>query len=82
MNGNLSDPNAILNIGMTYGRSFLDHGTARMIPGLDRTMRYLRIYFAVDNGYVKRKMGKVLFSFFYKRWRRMVRLRFVFFSLV
>lgn len=41
-----------------------------MIPGLERTMRELRVYFAVNNSYVKKKMTRVLFSFFFKNWKR------------
>ena len=33
-------------------------------------MRELRVYFAVNNKYVKKKMLRVLFSFFFKNWRR------------
>lgn len=40
------------------------------IPGMNYVMRALRSYFAVDNRYVKRKMGKVLFPFLSKHWRR------------
>lgn len=40
------------------------------IPGMNYVMTMLRSYFAVDNRYVKRKMGKVLFPFTNKQWRR------------
>lgn len=62
---------AYVDMGIIGAKKFLDEGIARMIPGLDSTMRYLRIYFAVNNSYVKRKMGMVLFSFFNREWRRM-----------
>ena len=66
-----SNPNAMFDLGLKAGHTFLDQGTARMIPGLERTMRELRVYFAVDNGYVKTKMLRVLFPFFFKRWKRL-----------
>ncbi len=61
-----NNPDAMMNIG----RTFLDQGTAKMIPGLERTMTSLRVYFAVDNKYVQKKMLRVLFSFFFKHWTR------------
>jgi len=42
-----------------------------MIPGLERAMMGLRVYFAVNNVYVKRKMGRVLFPFLKRDWRRL-----------
>jgi hypothetical protein len=65
-----SNPNAMFDLGIKAGHTFLDQGTARMIPGLEKVMRELRVYFAVDNSYVKAKMLRVLFSFFYKTWKR------------
>lgn len=61
---------AYVDMGIIGAKKFLDEGIARMIPGLDYTMRSLRIYFAVNNTYVKRKIGMVLFSFFNREWRR------------
>ena len=63
---------AIYKMGLQMGSTFLDQGTARLIPGLETFMRTLRVYFAVDNGYVKRKMMRVLCSFFCKSWSRLV----------
>lgn len=71
LSGGASPSNeALWGVGIQAGKEFLDKGTAQMIPGLERTMTCLRVYFAVDNGYVKRKIGRVLFSFLHKRWRR------------
>jgi len=72
-NAVVGNPNVMLDMGLKAGRTFLDQGTAKMIPGLERTMTYLRIYFAVNNSYVKRKMQRVLFSFPYRNWKRLVR---------
>ena len=66
------NPNVMLDMGLKAGQTFLDLGTARMIPGLEKTMRYLRVYFAVNNAYVSRKMKRVLFSFVYPDWKRLV----------
>jgi len=66
-----SNPDAMFNMAQKATHTFLDQGTARMIPGLERLMSTLRLYFAVDNNYVKRKMMRVLFSPFYKHWARM-----------
>lgn len=71
MSGGANNPDAMFNLAQQAGNTFLDQGTARMIPGLERIMRELRVYFAVDNSYVKTKMLRVLFSFFFKRWKRM-----------
>jgi hypothetical protein len=65
-----SNPNAMLDVAGKIGNSFLDEGTARMIPGLEQIMRELRVYFAVDNSYCKTKMTRVLFPFFFKDWSR------------
>jgi len=70
MSGGTNNPDAMFNLAQQAGHTFLDQGTARMIPGLERIMRELRVYFAVDNSYVKSKMLRVLFSFFFKRWKR------------
>ena len=68
--GASGNPNAMFDLGLKAGHTFLDQGTARMIPGLERIMRELRLYFAVNNSYVKKKMLRVLFSFFHKNWVR------------
>mmetsp|Transcript_12401 Transcript_12401/g.18544 ORF Transcript_12401/g.18544 Transcript_12401/m.18544 type:complete len:261 (+) Transcript_12401:996-1778(+) len=65
-----SNPNAMLDVAGKIGHTFLDEGTARMIPGLEQFMSQLRVYFQVDNTYVKSKMLRVLFSFFFKNWSR------------
>jgi hypothetical protein len=62
----------MLDLASNAGKSFFQSGSARMIPGLETTMGKLRVYFAVDNRYVKRKMQKVLFPFLSKHWKREV----------
>ena len=66
--GKLSN-DALMN---AIGQRFLENSSARMVPGLEYTMNLLRLYFAVDNHYVKRKILKVLFPFLSKQWERMV----------
>ena len=51
-------------------KDFLDDGWAKLIPFLERSLVALRPYFALDNGYVKRKMIRVLFPFLHKEWAR------------
>ena len=63
---------AMFDLASTAGKSFLQSGTARMVPGVESTMQMLRHYFAVDNRYVQLKMRKVLFPFFDKQWARVV----------
>jgi hypothetical protein len=63
----------MLDLASSAGKSFLQSGSARMIPGLESTMLTLRHYFAVDNKYVLRKMQKVLFPFLSKQWQRQER---------
>lgn len=65
-----ANPDAVLNMGARWTQDIISEGTARMIPGLNQFMSTLRVYFAVDNYYVQKKMRKVLFSFFFKEWRR------------
>lgn len=69
-NGGLSN-DAVLDLASNAGKTFLQSGTARMMPGMQGFMGHLRTYFAVDNRYVKRKMQKVLFPFVSKNWRRL-----------
>lgn len=64
---------AMLDLASSAGKSFLQNGSARMVPGLESTMLALRSYYAVDNKYVVRKMQKVLVPFLSKNWRREVR---------
>ena len=52
--------------------SFLQSSTARMIPGLERSMIALRQYFAVDNRYVLQKIKRVLAPFLASGWSRQV----------
>ena len=68
-----SDSDAMYNVAESMGKQFLETGWAKAVPGLERTMLALRPYFAVDNGYVKKKMGRVLFPFVYRDWIRLVR---------
>jgi hypothetical protein len=71
---NAGGTNALLDVGYAAGQSFLQNSTARMVPGLESTVRTLRPYFAVDNRYVLQKMKRVAVPFFYKSWKRTVRL--------
>ena len=61
-----ANPDAVLNMGAKWTQDIISEGTARMIPGLNQFMSTLRVYFAVDNFYVQKKMRKVLFSFLFK----------------
>ena len=63
---------AMIDLASSAGKTFLQSGTARMIPGLEMAFLKLRKYFAVDNRYVKRKMMKILFPFLSKHWKREV----------
>ena len=67
---------AMMKAATDVGQQFLKEGTARLIPGLDLFMRTLRVYFAVDNRYVKTKIGRLLFPFTKRNWARMVRESF------
>uniref|UniRef100_A0A7S1Z347 Protein YIF1 n=1 Tax=Trieres chinensis TaxID=1514140 RepID=A0A7S1Z347_TRICV len=64
-------PDAMFGQGQKLVEGFLDKSTARFIPGLDLFMRTLRVYFAVDNRFVKGKAQRVLFPFVYKDWARL-----------
>jgi hypothetical protein len=68
----MNNPDAMFDLASTAGKSFLASSSARMIPGLEAVMMNLRGYFAVDNRYVKSKMGRILFPFMTKSWKRLV----------
>lgn len=68
--GKVGDSAAMMGMAENIGKDFLQKGWAKAVPGLERSMVGLRPYFAVDNGYVKRKMIKVLFPFIYRDWAR------------
>ena len=73
MAGSGMSNDAMIDFASNAGKSFLQSGSARMVPGLESKMHMLRRYFAVDNHYVKIKMRKILFPFFDKQWTRVVR---------
>ena len=68
---------AMFEMASNAGKSFLQSGSARMVPGLESTLLMLRRYFAVDNRYVQIKMRKILFPFLDKQWTRVVSLNVV-----
>lgn len=70
MAGSGMSNDAMIDFASNAGKSFLQSGSARMVPGLESKMHMLRRYFAVDNHYVKIKMRKILFPFFDKQWTR------------
>eukprot|EP00536_Pseudo-nitzschia_multiseries_P008588 jgi/Psemu1/325275/estExt_fgenesh1_pg.C_2200008 len=55
---------------LSHGMEEIQKAFGGGIPGMSYVMGSLRSYFAVDNRYVKRKMGKVLFPFLNKDWIR------------
>jgi len=63
---------SMLDFASNAAGSFLQSGTARMVPGLESSMLRLRRYFAVDNYYVRGKMLKIIFPFRSKNWKRVV----------
>ena len=68
----MNNPDAMFDLASTAGKSFLASSSARMIPGFEAAMVNLRGYFAVDNRYVQAKMGRILFPFLTKSWKRLV----------
>eukprot|EP00569_Conticribra_weissflogii_P003535 CAMPEP_0171343302 /NCGR_PEP_ID=MMETSP0878-20121228/16794_1 /TAXON_ID=67004 /ORGANISM="Thalassiosira weissflogii, Strain CCMP1336" /LENGTH=337 /DNA_ID=CAMNT_0011846221 /DNA_START=58 /DNA_END=1071 /DNA_ORIENTATION=- len=70
--GKMGDVNsqAMMNMAESMGKHFLETGWAKAVPGLERSLIALRVYFAVDNAYVKRKMLKVLCPFIFREWGR------------
>ena len=64
---------AMFDFASSAGRTFIARGTARFIPGLERFMTSLRVFFQVDNRYVQRKLRTILFPYMKKNWRRSVR---------
>jgi hypothetical protein len=70
--GTSPDSQVMFGMAESMGKQFLETSWAKAVPGLERSMVALRPYFAVDNAYVKSKMGRVLFPFVYKDWARQV----------
>jgi hypothetical protein len=70
MSGGGSD--AAVDAARQIATQFAVDGWARFVPGLEKFMTTLRVYFAVDNKYVKRKLTTTLFPFLKKNWRRTV----------
>lgn len=68
--GNMSNE-AMLDIAGSAWKYSMAHGTAQASPFIDRIMGSLRVYFAVDNNFVKKKMQRVLFPFLFKAWKRL-----------
>lgn len=59
---------------LKYGQSFIGSVPGQVHPGVGRMMNMLRIYFTVDNRYVKRKIQRILFPYFFTSsvgWRRL-----------
>jgi YIF1 len=75
--GTLSN-DAMLDFANAAGKSFLQSGTAQMIPGLESTMMTLRSYFAVDNKYVIKKIKRFLLPILSDKhgWQRQVSFYF------
>jgi len=61
---------AAIDLARQVATQFAVDGWARFIPGLESFMTGLRIYFAVDNKYVQRKIITTFFPFLKKNWRR------------
>jgi len=53
-----------------YAQENLREVQARLVPGASRSWNLLRFYFHVDNRYVLRKMGLLLFPWRHRDWAR------------
>jgi hypothetical protein len=67
--GMLQDP-MVTNLAMSYGRDFVGKGQEEIKKNLDKyvSIGQLKYYFAVDNSYVSKKLGLLLFPFTHKDW--------------
>ncbi|XP_023321357.1 protein YIF1B-A [Eurytemora carolleeae] len=67
--GMLQDP-MVTNLAMSYGRDFVGKGQEEIKKNLDKyvSIGQLKYYFAVDNSYVSKKLGLILFPFTHKDW--------------
>jgi len=65
----LQDP-MVTNLAMSYGRDFVGKGQEEIKKNLDKyvSIGQLKYYFAVDNTYVSKKLGLLLFPFAHKDW--------------
>ncbi len=60
----------VANMAMQYGQDMAAKGQEELRRNLDRyvSLGQLRYYFAVDNLYVGRKLGLLLFPFAHSDW--------------
>jgi len=65
----LQDP-MVTGLAMSYGRDFMGKGQEEIKKNLDKyvSIGQLKYYFAVDNTYVSKKLGLLLFPFAHKDW--------------
>lgn len=60
----------MLNMGGNMAKSFISTNMARYQPGVDSFWAVLKVYFAVDNAYVLRKLKTLILPFLNKDWTR------------
>ena len=67
-NANISPE--MLNYGLSAGQEILNRQKAKWMPGASDLWSSLKIYFAVSNGYVVKKISTVLYPMRRETWAR------------
>ena len=62
--------NEMLNYGLSAGQNILNQQKARLLPGVSDFFSNLKIYFAVSNTYVLKKLSIVLVPMRNQIWAR------------
>ena len=62
--------NPVAMLAMHKGQELVASSMARYLPGAHALWTSLRLYFRVDNAYVRIKLGRTLFPFMHRRWAR------------
>jgi len=60
-----------MNLGLSAGKDILHKQTEKLMPGVSIFWNSLKIYFAVSNSYVLKKILTVLYPISNKKWTRM-----------
>eukprot|EP01041_Mallomonas_annulata_P004367 gene4366-8693_t len=61
----------MLNFGLSAGQDIISKQRERLMPGVSIFWNSLKVYFAVNNNYVLRKLATVLYPISNKKWTRL-----------
>lgn len=61
----------VLNLGLRAGQNMINMQRDRLMPGVSVLWHSLKIYFAVNNNFVLKKISLLLYPFLNKNWNRL-----------